>query len=72
MMQSSKGKYSLVALLVTFLVVKIFHTLVGFDYDIFREGILNLRFVADILSWAVGYVVVSQVIGKFKRTRHAQ
>jgi hypothetical protein len=45
-------------ILITYIVVKIVDTLAGFHYDPFREGIINIKFLIDIISWGVVYAVI--------------
>lgn len=47
-----------IPLFITYVVVKLVHWLSGFDYDIFSEGIFNIKFLIDIASWGGIYAIV--------------
>lgn len=39
-----------IPLFITYVVVKLVHNLIGFNYDLLSEGILNLKFLIDVAS----------------------
>ncbi|SFH26629.1 hypothetical protein SAMN05421739_1091 [Pontibacter chinhatensis] len=60
-----------ISLIITYVVVKVVHSLIGFDYDIFSEGILNLKFLIDVASWAIVSAAVYFLLRKLLPQRGA-
>jgi hypothetical protein len=62
----------LIPLFITYVVVKSVHWLAGFNYDIFNEGILNIKFLVDVFSWggiyAIVYILLKTFIPKNKNS----
>ncbi|KAA3436894.1 hypothetical protein [Rufibacter hautae] len=61
-METRNTLLKVVAPILTFVAVKVVHNAVGFEYDLFVEGIFNLGFVIDIMSFAVGYAGFSYLL----------
>jgi hypothetical protein len=59
-------------ILITYVLVKEMQNLAGFEYDLFKEGVLTFRFVLDIASWVVVYVLVSFLLQKVFSTQEAK
>lgn len=59
-----------ITLFITYGAVKLVHWLVGFDYDIFSEGIFSIKFLIDIASWGGIYAVVYFVLNAFFPNSH--
>ncbi len=57
-MKNNNRFIDFIPLIITYIVVKVMHKLVGFNYDPFREGILNVKFLIDIMSWIIVYAVI--------------
>ena len=60
-----------IPLLITYGIVNAVHYLVGFDYDILSEGILNLKFLIDVASWAIVYLAVYFLFRKWQSSKGA-
>ncbi|PTX22738.1 hypothetical protein C8N40_101566 [Pontibacter mucosus] len=60
-----------ISLLITYVLVKVVHNLAGFEYAIFSEGILNLKFLVDMASWAIVYAAVYFLLRKLLPQRGA-
>lgn len=52
-MNMHSKRTTFISLILTYVIVKVVHSMVGFEYDIFSEGILNLKFLIDVASWAI-------------------
>jgi hypothetical protein len=63
-MKNSNSFISLVLILLTYVIVKIGHKLAGFHYDIFSEGIMNVKFLIDIMSWGIVYAILYFLLKK--------
>jgi hypothetical protein len=64
-MNLDSKRAAFIPLLITYVVVKLVHNLAGFDYDILSEGILNLKFLIDVASWAIVYAAVYFLLRKW-------
>jgi hypothetical protein len=53
-----------ITIIITYVVVKIIHRYAGFQYDISREGIINVKLLIDIFSWIVVYALVYTLLKK--------
>ena len=53
-----------ISLIITYVVVKVIHNLAGFDYDIFTEGVLNMRLLLDVTSWVIVHAAVNFLLRK--------
>lgn len=47
-------------LIITILVTKLLYSLIGFNYSI-SEGILNIKFLIDLVTWLIVYCAVSYI-----------
>ncbi|WP_266203282.1 hypothetical protein [Pontibacter kalidii] len=63
-MRMDSKRAAFIPLLITYVVVKLVHTFVGFEYDLLSEGLFNMKFVIDIASWAVVYAAVYFLLRK--------
>ncbi len=52
-MKNNNGMLGFVRLFTTYIVVKVIHKFAGFHYDPFREGLINFKFLIDIISWGI-------------------
>jgi hypothetical protein len=59
----------LIAILLTYLIKKLGYKFVGFHYDIFREGQLNIKFLIDVISWVIIYAIVDSLFKKLLPNR---
>jgi hypothetical protein len=57
-------------LFITYIIVKIAHNLAGFDYDLFSEGIMNAKFLIDIMSWVIVYALIYFLLRKILPQRN--
>ncbi|OKL41096.1 hypothetical protein A3841_14825 [Pontibacter flavimaris] len=63
-MRKDTGPTAFLSLFITYLLVKVMHHLIGFEYDLFSEGLLNMKFIIDIASWGIVYAAVYFLLRK--------
>jgi hypothetical protein len=68
-MNKNSMAMTFISILITYIVKKIGFKLVGFHYDIFSEGILNIKFLIDVISWVVIYAIVNFLFKKLSPNR---
>ncbi|MBU3071963.1 hypothetical protein [Clostridium estertheticum] len=56
-MKKSKGIFTFIVVLITYIIVHIIYKLTGFYYN-FGDGILNSKLVIDLALWGVVYFIV--------------
>ena len=63
-MNMHSKRTTFISLIITYVVVKVIHILAGFEYDIFSEGILNLKFLVDVAFLAIVHAAVNFLLRK--------
>ncbi|MGV3587500.1 MAG: hypothetical protein ACO1OF_10880 [Adhaeribacter sp.] len=63
-MKQNSTAFNITTILLTYLIKKIGYKIVGFDYDIFSEGLWNTKFLIDVTAWVVIYAIVSFLLKK--------
>ncbi|QNF31227.1 hypothetical protein HUW51_00275 (plasmid) [Adhaeribacter swui] len=65
-MKFNYSRFGFTHLVVTYIIVKVVHYLVGFHYNPFQEGLLTYKLLIDISSWgmvaALTYFLFKQLL----------
>ncbi|MFC6999027.1 hypothetical protein [Rufibacter roseus] len=70
-MKPGSRLFDFVSLTITYLVVKIGHAALGFQYDFFSKEMFSVNLLIDVLSWAVVYTLVRYLLKKIAPSKES-